>query len=176
MRVLLQRVLRASVDVGARRVAERMFTWWSERTVTLYADARRGRVERELRDDDPGAPERLAAKVAGLRVFADADGRMQRSVLDVAGECLVVPQFTLYADARRGRRPSFDAASPPEEAAGRVAAFADALEALGVRVARGAFRETMAVGLVNDGPVTIWLEDPAGGVPGGEGPRDTMPA
>jgi D-tyrosyl-tRNA(Tyr) deacylase len=83
---------------------------------------------------------------------------MNRSLSDVGGEVLVVPQFTLYGDARKGRRPSWAAAAPPEVAEVRVEDLASALEALGARVARGAFREHMEVELVNDGPVTILLE------------------
>lgn len=110
------------------------------------------------REDGLGAYDRLAEKVVNLRIFPDAAGKMNRSVLDVAGEVLVVPQFTLYGDVRRGRRPSFDRAAPPEIAADRVEAFARALEARGVPVRRGAFREHMEVELVNDGPVTLWID------------------
>lgn len=110
------------------------------------------------REDGLGAYDRLAEKVANLRVFPDEAGKMNRSVRDVGGEVLMVPQFTLYGDVRRGRRPSFDAAAPPEIAADRVEAFARALEARGLPVRRGAFREHMEVELVNDGPVTLWLD------------------
>jgi D-tyrosyl-tRNA(Tyr) deacylase len=110
------------------------------------------------REDGLGAYDRLAEKVVNLRIFPDAAGKMNRSVLDVAGEILVVPQFTLYGDVRRGRRPSFDRAAPPEIAADRVEAFARALEARGVPVRRGAFREHLEVELVNDGPVTLWID------------------
>lgn len=110
------------------------------------------------REDGLGAYDRLAEKVANLRIFPDEAGKMNRSVRDVGGEVLVVPQFTLYGDVRRGRRPSFDAAAPPEIAADRVEAFARALEARGLPVRRGAFREHMEVELVNDGPVTLWLD------------------
>jgi D-tyrosyl-tRNA(Tyr) deacylase len=110
------------------------------------------------REDGLGTYDRLAEKVVNLRIFPDPAGKMNRSVLDVAGEILVVPQFTLYGDVRRGRRPSFDGAAPPEIAADRVEAFARALEARGVPVRRGAFREHMEVELVNDGPVTLWID------------------
>jgi D-aminoacyl-tRNA deacylase len=102
----------------------------------------------------------LAAKIFHLRIFEDADGKMNRSVVDAEGEVLVVPQFTLYGDARKGRRPSWAAAAPPEEAERQVEAFALALESLGARVRRGAFRQHMEVELVNDGPVTILLDSP----------------
>ncbi len=110
------------------------------------------------REDGFGEYDRLAEKIVNLRVFEDDDGKINRSVADVGGRVLVVPQFTLYADIRRGRRPSWDAAAPPEVAADRVEAFARALEARGADVRRGAFREHMAVELVNDGPVTIWID------------------
>jgi D-tyrosyl-tRNA(Tyr) deacylase len=112
-----------------------------------------GRVERVE------SVERLAEKIFNLRVFEDDDGKMNRSLSDVDGEILVVPQFTLYGDWRHGRRPSWIGAAPPEIAADRVEAFCRALESLGVRVARGAFREHMEVELVNDGPVTLVLDD-----------------
>lgn len=110
------------------------------------------------RNDGLGAYDRLAEKVVNLRIFPDGEGKMNRSLLEVGGEILVVPQFTLYGDVRRGRRPSFDAAAPPEVAADRVEAFARALEARGATVRRGAFREHMEVELVNDGPVTLWID------------------
>lgn len=102
----------------------------------------------------------LAEKVAGLRVFADADGRMNRDVRESGGACLVVPQFTLYGDARHGRRPDFLAAARPEVAEPLVEHFCTELAAAGVRVERGVFRAHMQVELVNDGPVTLLLESP----------------
>jgi D-tyrosyl-tRNA(Tyr) deacylase len=110
------------------------------------------------RQDAFGEYDRLAEKVFNLRVFEDERGKMNRSLSDVGGEVLVVPQFTLYGDVRRGRRPSWDGAAPPDVAADRVEAFARALEARGARVQRGAFREHMEVELVNDGPVTLWID------------------
>jgi len=109
-------------------------------------------------DGSPEAIEWLAGKVHHLRVFEDDGGKMNRSLTDVGGEVLVVPNFTLYGDSRKGRRPSWDAAAPPDRAAELVEAFALALEALGTPVRRGAFREHMEVELVNDGPVTLLLE------------------
>ena len=114
----------------------------------------------EAASHEEGEGERLAEKIFHLRVFGDDAGKMNRSLTDAGGEILVVPQFTLYGDVRKGRRPSWIAAAPPEVAEERVEAFCRALEALGARVARGAFREHMAVELVNDGPVTILLEVP----------------
>lgn len=144
MRLVVQRVSRASVTVGDRRVAEI--------GPGLLILAGIGV------DDRPDEPALLARKVAHLRIFEDADGKMNHSVSDTGGRILVVPQFTLYADATGGRRPSWAKAAPPDEAEPRVEAFAAELEALGVGVERGAFRERMRVDLVNDGPVTIVLE------------------
>lgn len=110
------------------------------------------------KDDGFGENDRLAQKVFNLRVFEDGQGKMNRSLSDVDGEILVVPQFTLFGDVRKGRRPSWDAAAPPETAEDRVEAFAQALEARGARVKRGAFREHMEVELVNDGPVTLLID------------------
>jgi len=109
-------------------------------------------------EEEPDEAKWLASKAYHLRIFEDDDGKMNRSLSDVAGEVLVVPQFTLYGDARKGRRPSWAGAAAPEVAEERVEAFANALEGLGARVARGAFQEHMEVDLVNDGPVTILLE------------------
>jgi D-tyrosyl-tRNA(Tyr) deacylase len=114
----------------------------------------------------------LADKVAGLRIFADGAGKINRSLLDVGGGALVVSQFTLYADVRRGRRPGFTTAAPPEVAAPLVERFAAELRALGVPVQGGRFGADMAVELVNDGPFTLVLDSDlwAGGGRGAEGP------
>ena len=114
-------------------------------------------------DDTAAAADLLARKVANLRVFDDADGNLNRSALDLleAGEpigMLVVSQFTLYADCRKGRRPSFVRAAPPAIAEPLVDDFADGLRALGLPVAMGSFGAEMQVKLINDGPVTIWLD------------------
>jgi D-tyrosyl-tRNA(Tyr) deacylase len=109
-------------------------------------------------DDDEGRAERLARKVARLRIFEDADGRLDLSLLDVHGEALAVSQFTLVADTRKGTRPSFGAAARPEVAEPLYERFCETLESEGVRVSRGVFRARMEVELVNDGPVTIVLD------------------
>jgi D-tyrosyl-tRNA(Tyr) deacylase len=96
--------------------------------------------------------------VVNLRVFEDEQGKMNKALAEARGDILVVPQFTLFGDVRKGRRPSWDAAAPPDIAADRVEAFARALEARGATVRRGAFREHMEVELVNDGPVTLWID------------------
>ncbi|HXF57768.1 MAG TPA: D-aminoacyl-tRNA deacylase [Actinomycetota bacterium] len=146
MRLVVQRVSRAAVRVGERTVA---------RTgLGLLVLVGVGR------DDPPGEEAWLARKLYHLRVFEDEEGKMNRSLAEVGGEVLLVPNFTLYGDVRRGRRPSWERAAPPEVAEERVEALARALEALGARVARGAFGEHMEVELVNDGPVTLLLEPP----------------
>jgi len=144
VRVLLQRVSRASVTIGADLVSE-----IGPGFLLLVGVGK---------DDAFGAYDRLAEKIFNLRVFEDEAGKMNRSLSEAGGEILVVPQFTLYGDVRKGRRPSWDGAAPPEVAADRVEAFAKALESRGATVRRGAFREHMRVELVNDGPVTLWID------------------
>ena len=108
--------------------------------------------------DDEATADALARRICELRVFEDGDGRTNRSLLDVGGEALVVSQFTLYADTRRGRRPGFTDAAPPEVARVLWRRVAAQIEARGVRVALGEFGAEMAVELVNEGPFTIWLD------------------
>jgi len=110
------------------------------------------------RSDGPGEAERLAGKVARLRIFEGDDGRFDRSLLDVSGSALVVSQFTLIADTAKGNRPSFSDAAPPEQAEPVYERFCDELRALGVPVEQGFFGARMEVELVNDGPVTIILD------------------
>jgi D-aminoacyl-tRNA deacylase len=147
MRVVLQRVARASVTVEGERVAAvgRGFLL----LVGIGAE------------DGEGEVERMAEKITGLRVFADAEGKMNLALGDVGGEVLVVSQFTLYGDLRKGRRPSWTGAAEPGLAAERVEAFARALESRGLRVARGVFGAHMEVDLLNDGPVTLVLDGAA---------------
>lgn len=147
MRALLQRVTRAAVRVGDVEVGS-----IGPGLVVLLGVAH---------DDDADIARVLATKVANLRIFRDEAGLTNRSLLEVDGSALVVSQFTLLADTRKGRRPSFLGAAPPELAEERYAVFAEALEELGVRVARGRFREEMEVELVNDGPMTVWLDSTA---------------
>jgi D-aminoacyl-tRNA deacylase len=109
-------------------------------------------------DDDESTADSMASKVAELRIFRDDDGRTNRSIADVAGEALVVSQFTLFADTRRGRRPGFTGAASPDLAERLYERFATALSALGPRVVTGRFGAEMEVELVNDGPFTIWLD------------------
>src|SRR5271169_1036614 len=100
----------------------------------------------------------LAEKIAGLRVFEDDQGKMNRSVQDAGGSVLAVSQFTLYGDARRGKRPSFDAAAPPEKARQLYEFFVERIRSAGLRCETGRFQEMMTVELVNEGPVTILLD------------------
>jgi D-tyrosyl-tRNA(Tyr) deacylase len=109
-------------------------------------------------DDTDAVAEDLARKAAELRIFRDADGRTNLSLLEIGGAALVVSQFTLYADTRRGRRPGFTAGAAPELAERLYLRFVAALSSLGVTVATGTFGAEMAVELVNDGPFTIWLD------------------
>ena len=108
--------------------------------------------------DDRDAATKLAAKLWNLRIFADEDGHMNRSVAETGGQLLVVSQFTLYGDTRKGRRPSFVAAAAPEHAARLIDDLMDELRRLGATVATGSFGANMAVELTNDGPVTLMLE------------------
>ena len=144
MRVVLQRVARASVRVDAEIVGE------IGRGLLLLVGVGRG--------DPPAHVERLAEKVAGLRIFEDDAGKMNLGLAEVGGEVLVVSQFTLYGDVRKGRRPSWIDAEEPAVAAERVEAFAAALEARGLHVGRGVFGAHMEVDLLNDGPVTLVLD------------------
>jgi D-tyrosyl-tRNA(Tyr) deacylase len=144
MRIVLQRVARASVCVGDE--------------VTGAIGAGLLLLVGIGRDDDRLDLAAAARKVLELRVFADEDGKMNHSALDLGLDVLAVSQFTLYGDARKGRRPSYIEAAPPEQAQPIFDRFVAALGALGARVATGRFGAHMAVELVNDGPVTLVLE------------------
>jgi D-tyrosyl-tRNA(Tyr) deacylase len=144
MRAVVQRVTRASVVVGDEVV---------------------GAIDRGLLvllgvapDDSPDDARWLADKIVGLRIFPDEAEKMNRSVADVGGAVLVVSQFTLYGDCRKGRRPSFIGAAGPDIAVPRYEAFVEAVKALGVPTATGRFGAMMQVELVNDGPVTLILD------------------
>ena len=141
MRAVVQRVRSASVDVGEERIA----AIGAGLVVLLGVGA----------GDAPEDGERLAAKVAGLRIFDDANGKMSVSLPDTAGEVLVVPQFTLYGDVRHGRRPDFTRAAPPDKGERLYDAFCGALRGTGLAVATGRFGAMMRVTLEGDGPVTI---------------------
>jgi len=144
MRVLLQRVSRASVRVDGATVGS------IARGLVVFLGVEEG--------DDDGDAVWNAAKTAQLRIFPDAEGRMNLSVLDLGGAVLVVSQFTLAASTRRGRRPSFESAAKPELAQRLYERFVAALREWGLVVATGTFRAMMEVELVNDGPVTVLLD------------------
>jgi D-tyrosyl-tRNA(Tyr) deacylase len=144
VRAVVQRVRRASVTAENRAVAS------IDAGLVVLIGIAKG-------DDEPAA-DRLAGKVARLRVFEDDAGRFDRSLLDVAGEALVVSQFTLIADTRKGNRPSFTDAAEPAKAELLYERFCAALEVEGATVARGVFGARMEVALTNDGPVTIVLD------------------
>jgi D-tyrosyl-tRNA(Tyr) deacylase len=144
VRALLQRVTRAEVRVGERTTGS-----IGPGLLVLLGVGH---------DDDEATADALARRVCELRVFEDDDGRTNRSILDTGGAALVVSQFTLYADTRRGRRPGFTNAAPPDRAIELWRRFAAGIELLGVRVGLGEFGAEMEVELVNDGPFTIWLD------------------
>lgn len=144
MRALLQRTTAASVRVAGEVVGE------IDRGLVILVGIGP--------DDTEATADQMAQKSAELRLFRDDAGRTNRSLLDTGGGALVISQFTLYADTRRGRRPGFTGAAPPAEAERLYERFADALRALGVTVATGRFGAEMAVEIVNDGPFTIWLD------------------
>ncbi len=144
MRAVVQRVSSAAVDISGERVAE------IGQGLLMLVGATHG-------DDDADA-RLLASKAANLRIFADQNGKMNLSALDTGSEVIVVSQFTLYGDIRKGRRPSFIDAAAPDLASPLVDLVADELRALGLSVGNGRFGAEMAVTLVNDGPVTIWID------------------
>ena len=109
-------------------------------------------------EDGQGQVDWLADKIVGLRIFEDEAGKMNRSLAEVGGAMLVVSQFTLYGDSRKGRRPSFTDAAPPELAEQLYEAFVESVRAQGIEVTTGRFRAHMRVSLVNDGPVTLWID------------------
>ena len=148
MRGCVQRVTRASVTVDRRiegQIAAGLL-------VLLGVDA----------EDTPEDIDWMVQKVLNLRIFADDADQMNRSLLDVRGELLIVSQFTLFGDCRKGRRPSFTQAAPPEKAEEFYERFIRDMKASGLTVASGTFRADMQVELVNDGPVTLWIDSRAG--------------
>jgi D-tyrosyl-tRNA(Tyr) deacylase len=144
MRALLQRVTHASVTVDEQVVGQ----------IGLGLLVLLGVGQ----DDSEVQVKTLADKIVHMRIFGDDEGKMNRSLLDIGGEVLVVSQFTLYADIRRGRRPGFTNAAPPSLAEPLVERFKEAIAAYGLRVTDGIFGAHMQVELLNDGPVTIWMD------------------
>jgi D-tyrosyl-tRNA(Tyr) deacylase len=144
MRAVVQRVARARVRVGDRTVGE------IGQGLLVLLGVGRGDTEADAAY--------LAEKIVHLRIFEDAEGKMNRSLLDIGGEMLVVSQFTLYGDCRRGRRPSYSEAAPPEHARALYEYFVERARQYGPRVETGIFQEMMDVELVNVGPVTVLLD------------------
>lgn len=144
MRAVVQRVSRAKVTIND----------WVSGEIGLGLLVLLGVGQQDTENDATY----LAEKIVGLRIFEDSDGKINRSVQDVSGSLLVVSQFTLYGDVRRGKRPSFDAAAPPGEARRLYEFFVDRVRAAGLRCETGRFQEMMQVELVNEGPVTILLD------------------
>jgi D-aminoacyl-tRNA deacylase len=144
MRVILQRVAHGRVSVGDRTIAE-----IGPGLIILLGVGP---------DDGESEIRYLAQKIANLRIFEDDNGKMNRSLLDIGGGAIIVSQFTLYADTRKGRRPSFTDAALPEVANPLVERFAEALQELGVATQTGEFGAHMLVEIANDGPVTIWMD------------------
>lgn len=144
MRAVLQRAQRGKVSVGGQPIAE-----IGPGLVILLGVGP---------EDTPEQARALVEKIANLRIFEDENEKMNLSLLDTGGAAIVVSQFTLYADTRKGRRPSFTGAAPPETASPLVEHFAGLLRGLGVPTQTGEFGAHMLVEIANDGPVTIWLE------------------
>ena len=144
MRALIQRVSEARVKVDGEPLGE------IDQGLLILICAMQG--------DTDAQADKLAAKIAKLRIFQDEDGKMNRSLLDIGGAALVVSQFTLAADTSRGNRPGFSTAAPPAEGERLYEYFAEQMAAQGVPVQRGRFGADMKVGLVNDGPITIWMD------------------
>ncbi len=144
MRVVVQRVLEASVTVGGEVVGQ------IGRGLLLYLAVKDG--------DGPADTDYLVDKIVGLRIFEDESGKMNRSLKEAGGSLLIVSQFTLYGDCRRGRRPSFSMAASPEAANRLYRSFVDSCRQQRIRVQTGVFRETMSVRSTNDGPVTFLLD------------------
>lgn len=144
MKALIQRVSEARVDIGSDVVGR------ITHGLLILVCAVHG-------DDEAGSA-KLARKIANLRIFEDEAGKMNKSVLDVSGSALVVSQFTLAADTSRGNRPGFSTAAPPDLARSLYETFCDDLRGHGLTVVTGRFGADMAVHLINDGPVTIWLD------------------
>jgi len=148
MRVLVQRVARAAVHVNGETVAS------IGPGLLLFVAFKTGDGDSDLAW--------MAEKIANLRIFEDDAGKMNRSLLEVGGQALAVSQFTLYGDARKGRRPSFDASAPADQARPLFEKFVDFLSSRGIITGVGRFQAVMQVELVNDGPVTIMLDSPGG--------------
>ena len=146
MRALIQRISKGSVTVDQRTVAEEI----GDGLMVFLGVGH---------EDNTVKAASLAKKIANLRIFGDEEGKMNLSILDIKGQAIVVSQFTLFADTKKGNRPSFINAASPEMADNLVNYFSDQLRTYGIPTQQGEFAAHMMVSLVNDGPVTIWIEN-----------------
>lgn len=144
MRALIQRTSNAAVHIDRKKISE------IARGILIFLGVGNGDSEKEINY--------LSEKICNLRIFEDAEGKMNLSLLDIKGSALIVSQFTLFADTKKGRRPSFIDAAPPDVARDLYKKFIQKMCDLGVNVAEGEFGAHMEVSLINDGPVTIWID------------------
>ena len=145
MRVLIQRVSKASVAIGDNLISD-----ISQGLLILVC---------AMADDSDLNVERMAAKISKIRIFSDENGKMNKSILDIGGEALIVSQFTLAADTARGNRPGFSSAAPPDKGEQLYEYFIQELKKFGIDCKKGVFGGDMKISLVNDGPTTIWLDN-----------------
>ena len=144
MRVLIQRVAKASVTVRDKVISK------IDQGLLIFVCA--------MSEDSESQAEVLAKKISNLRIFSDSEGKMNKSIIDIKGQCLVVSQFTLAADTKRGNRPGFSYAANPDKGLELYEYFADFLSSLNIETQKGVFGEDMMVNIENDGPTTIWID------------------
>ena len=144
MRVLIQRVAKASVTVRDKVISK------IDQGLLIFVCA--------MSEDTESQAEVLAKKISNLRIFSDSEGKMNKSIIDIKGQCLVVSQFTLAADTKRGNRPGFSYAANPDKGLELYEYFADFLSSLNIETQKGIFGEDMMVNIENDGPTTIWID------------------
>ena len=144
MRVLIQRVAKASVTVRDKVISK------IDQGLLIFVCA--------MSEDSESQAEVLAKKISNLRIFSDSEGKMNKSIIDIKGQCLVVSQFTLAADTKRGNRPGFSYAAKPDKGLELYEYFADFLSSLNIETQKGVFGEDMMVNIENDGPTTIWID------------------
>ena len=144
MRVLIQRVAKASVTVRDKVISK------IDQGLLIFVCA--------MSEDSESQAEVLAKKISNLRIFSDSEGKMNKSIIDIKGQCLVVSQFTLAADTKRGNRPGFSYAAKPDKGLELYEYFADFLSSLNLETQKGVFGEDMMVNIENDGPTTIWID------------------
>ena len=144
MRVLIQRVSKASVTVRDKVISK------IDQGLLIFVCA--------MSEDSESQAEVLAKKISNLRIFSDSEGKMNKSIIDIKGQCLVVSQFTLAADTKRGNRPGFSYAAKPDKGLKLYEYFADFLSSLNIETQKGVFGEDMMVNIENDGPTTIWID------------------